>query len=343
MLLRPLVGLMMAFIMAFLPFHAAADDDSDNEIDLKLFGENVIEGWDGCRFALWQKNRDPAEDRYAYVFFAPIPDGEALPAWVKIGDQVQEVSKIEIGSVDTGMLEPFRLYRDVDGKLTVLMEIIDQARSDRGIEINDGRLTFLHNDKFPFAIRVRGLNGCPGSAAGEIAQAPSNADTRLRLGTAVDYDSLDRVPRPVLRAIANEAPDCDSQATSGFSSAFAISDAMTLWQVPCNLYAYQGSSVFAVSWADYPDHATVLLFPAPPGMGINDYAGVMNASVDPKTATVTSYSLDSGGDCGSYDRFELVDAEGETVEFVLREFREKTNCDGIETDPADFPLVYQNP
>jgi hypothetical protein len=151
--LRPLFGL-LALALALLPLQATADDA--NEIDLKLFGENVVQGWDGCRLALWQNNRDPAEDRYAYVFFAPIPDGEALPGWVKIGDEVIEISRLEIGSADTGMMEPFRLYRNADAGLTVMMEILGQARTDAGIEISDGRLTFLRNDKFPFAIRVKG-------------------------------------------------------------------------------------------------------------------------------------------------------------------------------------------
>ena len=78
-------------------------------------------------------------------------------------------------------------------------------------------------------------------------------------------------------------------------------------------------------------------------MDMNDYAELLNASVDPESGTVTSYSLDSGGDCGSFNRFELVDAEGETVEFVLREFRDKPFCDGVQSDPATFPLVYENP
>ena len=336
--LKSLFGL-LAFALALLPLRAAADDA--NEIDLKLFGENVVQGWDGCRFALWQKNRDPAQDRYAYVFFAPIPDGEALPGWVKIGDDVIEISRLEIGSADTGMLEPFRLYRDPDAKLTVMMEILGQTRTDDGIEVSDGRLTFLRNDKFPFAIRVKGLSGCPGAGVDEAAMAP--ASSALSLGAPVGHDSLSAVPAPVLRAIAADAPQCEPQATAGYSSAYAINGEMTLWEVPCNLYAASGSSVFAVTWAGYPDHATILPFPAPPGMGMNDDAELLNASVDPASGSVTSYSLDSGGDCGSFSRFQLVDAEGETVEFVLREFRDKPACDGVQSDPASFPLIYQNP
>ena len=169
------------------------------------------------------------------------------------------------------MIEPFRLYRDAESKLTVMMEIFEQARTNAGIEISDARLTFLRNDKFPFKIRVKGLNGCPGSGGTSESAAP-DADDRLRLGAPVGYDSLDSVPSPVLRAIAAEATECEPEMTAGYSTAYAISDEMTLWEVPCNLYATHGSSVFAVSWTYHPDHATVLLFPAPPGMNVADYA-----------------------------------------------------------------------
>ena len=79
MALKHLIGF---FTLAMVALGSPALADDTNDIDLKLFGENVIQGWDGCRLGLWQRNRNPDEDRYAYVLFAPIPDGEALPAWV---------------------------------------------------------------------------------------------------------------------------------------------------------------------------------------------------------------------------------------------------------------------
>ncbi|WP_394689137.1 hypothetical protein [Hoeflea sp.] len=335
--------LFVGMIATLSTIEARADDA--NEIDLKLFGENVTEGWERCRFALWQANRNPNEDRYAYVFFAPIPDGEALPGWIKIGDDVLEISKRDIGSADTGMLELFQLYKSGDGKLTVLVEIYDQTRSDRGIEVNDGRVTFLRNDKFPFPVRVKGLNGCPVAAAEGLAedtaaQAPSGPASGLSLGQPVDFDSLDRIPAPIMRAIANEATECEPENTPGFSSAYSINDDITLWQIPCVLYARNASSVFALSWTYYPDHASVMLFPGQPGSGIADHADVLNAVVDPATATVTSD--DGGFDCGVRELFQLRDAEGETLEFTLLEVREKQTCDGIETDPRDYPVVYRN-
>lgn len=320
------------------PLHA----EDAHDIDLRLFGENVIQDWKGCRTGLWQANRDPAEDRFAYVFYAPIPDGEELPAWVKLGDDVREISRMDIGSADTGMLEPFRLYRSGDGKLTVMMEILAQQRSGDGIDITSGRLTFLMDDKFPFAVRVKGFQGCPGTETEPAQPGDLRVHSGLSLGDPVDIDSLDQVPAPVMRAIAAEAPECEPENTAGFSSAYAINDEMMLWQVPCVLYARNASSVFAVTWTYSPDHASVLLFPAAPGSDPAEHPDLLNAAVDPATATVTSVSLDSRGDCGVYEKFELRDAEGETVEFVLREVREKETCDGIETDPASYPLVFDN-
>lgn len=333
-----LAGLLIA---TMLP---AAYADDANDIDLKLFGENVTDGWEGCQFSLWQKNRDPATNKYAYVFFAPIPDGEALPGWVKIGDQIIEIEKADIGSADTGMLEPFRLYKSPDGNLTVMMEILDQSRSDRGIEVHDARLTFIAKDKFPFPVRVKGLNGCPGAAeiSDAVESAADSSGSGLRLGRERQYDSLNQIPKAVMRAVADYGSLCEPHNTPGYSSSYEISSAMTLWQVPCNLFGYSASSLFVTSFAHSPDFAEVLSFPRQPGATEADMIEALNAMVTPGSGMVEMSSVDSGGDCGEYWEYALVLAPGEVVEFELREYRNKTRCDGVETDPSMFPLVYQS-
>jgi hypothetical protein len=47
------------------------------------------------------------------------------------------------------------------------------------------------------------------------------------------------------------------------------------------------------------------------------------------------------GDCGSYQVFRLMDAPGETFEFQLMEYREKVNCDGVQSEPSEWPLQFQ--
>lgn len=335
-----LVTCLMALVFATQTYQANAKD-GDNEIDLKLFGEDVIQGWDRCRFSLWQKNRDPENDKYAYVFFAPIPDGEALPAWVSIGDDVLELSEVNLVSAENGMLAPLSLYRSSDGNLKVIMEILDQVRIDEGIEIRDGRLTFLLEEKFPFAIRVKGFNGCPQTTAEVAVDAPVEAmGTGLRLSKEVTYENLASVPPAVMASIADYNDLCDPQNTPGFSSSFVVNDEITLWQVPCNVYNFNASSVFAISWASTPDYAPILSFPVAPSEGLADIVEIINPEVVTSEATVVSTSLDSGSDCGSFSKYELLLAPGETVEFELVEFRQKNNCDGIVSEPSSYPLIY---
>lgn len=335
---RSILMTMLAALMALSG--VAHADDKDNEIDLRLFGKSTTDPWDGCRFALWQKNRNPDEDEFAYVFYAPIPDGEALPAWVKIGETIVEVDQIDTGAADTGNLAPVLVYRNAESDLTVIVDILEQKRVDAGIEIVDSRLTFVIDKKFPFAVRATGLNGCP-SAPGAAEQTPATGNApEVAVGPMKPFDGLGSVPRMVLNAIADNAPGCAPENTPGFGATYSVNDALTLWQVPCNLYAAAGSSVFVLSDETY---ATVLYFPMPPGSGMNDEAEMLNAEVEPATATVTSFSLDTGGDCGTFTRHQLRPEEGEQLLFAMTEYREKMDCDGRPDDPATFPLVYSAP
>ena len=161
---------------------------------------------------------------------------------------------------DTGMLAPVQLYRSSDEALSVIVEILEQSRSDRGIEISDARLTFLMNDKYPFTTRVKGLNGCLSQSAAEEDADAGNfvaGQDGLSLGQPMDFDGLDSVPAGVMRAIANEARDCEPSQTPGLGSSYSITDSMMLWQVPCNLYAARGRA--SLSFLS-PITRTMLLF-----------------------------------------------------------------------------------
>ena len=316
----------------------ARADDKDHEIDLRLFGQNVIAPWDGCHFAFWQADRDPENDEFAYVFYAPIPDGEALPAWVKIGEDIIEVTPVDTGAADRGDLAPALLYRDSESRLTVIADILEQGRVDAGLEIRDARLTFVMKDKFPFSIRVKGINGCPSGPGAALAESQDTSDPAVTLGAEAPFEGLDTVPASVMAAIRERAPDCNPEMTAGFGSLFEVNGTMQLWQVPCNLYAAAGSSVFVLEQDQY---AVVLPFSMPPGADMNDEVEMLNATVDPQTASVTAFSLDSGGDCGTFTRHQLRPLEGEQLYFAITEYREKIECDGKAGDPADFPLVYR--
>ena len=322
---KALLACLFAIGLAALttPSQAAESD----KINLRLFGDNVIEGWDGCRLAFWQNNRVPGEDEFAYVFFAPIPDGEALPAWIKIDDQVMAVTEVPNDLTDTGMLAPVQLYRSSDEALSVIIEILEQSRSERGIEVGDARLTFLTKNKYPFTARVKGLNGCLSDGTPEDGAEAGNFVTDqqgLSLGQPTDFDGLEFVPAGVMRAIANEARDCEPSQTPGYGSSYLITDAMMLWQVPCNLYAARGSSVFVVSFTDNPDYATVLWLPEAGSSAASPE--VLSPQLEPDNGILIAESANSDSSCPTLNSYQLREAEGESVEFVLIEAEMTSGC-----------------
>lgn len=360
------------------------------DIDLKLFGKNVIEGYDGCHLGFWQRNRNPDKDEFAYVFFAPFNDGEMLPAWMKVGEKVLELDKVEIGAASRGKLDRFQLYRTADGTLTALLEIRKQRGKGANIAVGEARFTLIQRKKFPFVITVEGRLQCPdgdisassadAAATGmddisdpapknkkpraasrrkdkprssarrkpkkKTAEAPAATSANLpgdaiSLGLGIQFESLDAVPREMRRYIGQNIEACELDTTAGIGARYAISDAMTLWEIPCALFASQGTSVYAAALNDNPEQFAFLAFPVPPGEpeGGERY-DMMSPTVSVKDAIVTSMSLGQDGSCGIYERHQLRAVEGEAVEFVLLEYREKPDCDGFQADPKAFPLVY---
>ena len=122
---------------------------------------------------------------------------------------------------------------------------------------------------------------------------------------------------------------------------YAISDAMTLWQLPCALYASNASSVFAAALNGTP-HAILLEVPDPKAPNSNEPShDVLNAIVTPGKGLITSSNINAAGNCVSIDHYQLVEADGESVEFKLLESRNKQDCSGPALEPHKFPLTYR--
>jgi hypothetical protein len=318
-------------------------DDQDHDVDLKLFGNAEIEPYDGCRLALWQRNRDPDSDRYAYVFFAPFNDGEMLPASIEIGSDIQEFNKIDMDVAPSGRLERFQLYRSSTTKYSALLEILDQQSAGASQLINDARLTIYHAENFPFNIRVKGHMSCPGAASSPTAledeeyQIGSIEGEEISLQSAEMFNSIDAIPRTMLNFIDQELSDCTPAETSQIGASYAVSDTMTLWEIPCALYAYQGSHVFATALDSNQNYFSFLSFPGV-GDGSQTYP-LMQTEVRPN-AEIVSVNLGRDGSCGTYQRHQLRAVEGEAVEAFLIELRSRETCDGADIDPTNFPLRY---
>ena len=325
---------------------SAVADDSDHDIDLKLFGEQDVAPYDGCRLAFWQQDRDPQADRYAYVFFAPFNDGEMLPAWIKVGEEITEVSQIDMGIDSGGQLAPYQLFADSEGTYRVLLNIREQSEADTGIDVASARLTFLKSDKFPFNMIVKGHLSCPTAAAEPEIVMDESPDVirgelwgdEINLSSQQNFQGYENVPRPLRRYIAQELPGCDPVSTAGYGARYAVSDVVSLWEIPCAVYAAQGSSIFAVAFDDAAEYFTFLTVPGVDGP--TPETEIMSAQVLVDTAEIISESVGRDDSCGTYQRFQLRLLPGEEIEMQLVEKRQRETCDGAQISPPEFPLIY---
>jgi hypothetical protein len=321
----------------------------DNKIALKLFGQNVLEGYNACQFALWQHNRDPRKNKYSYVFFAPFNDGEELPGWMKIGKDVISLSRVDRIRAGGQRIEHIRLYEDKESGYRVLMEFKKQHVSGDDIIIDDAKLTIIRKGRFPFISNTKGHISCPQpdhqSAADTPAPAPTPPVQQARLsGDAIslsrprEFNGLKGVPRALLNALRQQAPNCEPQNTPGFGERYAISNDMTLWALPCNLYARTGTTVFMAALNDMPQYGVVL-----PVFDVNsseERQEVPNPQVTSRGAVLSFTDWGQDDSCGTHWRYQLRAVEGEAVEFQLLEKRAKASCDGKFVEPSSFPLKF---
>lgn len=356
-----LFALILVFAVVFQTQAFAADRD---KINLRLFGKSALDGYQGCSFALWQRNRDPETDKFAYVFHVRFHDAHPMPALVKIGKQVLELEKVEIGVKDSGLSDKFQLYRDARNTTTLLVEIRKEERVGDQTFVSDARLTFVQRNKYPFVMRVKGGFRCPKRKGDDAADAmadaasdtapvgkpaktprrvylPPNLDRDgVKLGRKVEFSKLSQVPRHVRKVVSDNGEACNLDNVPGAGAKYAISDAMTLWVVPCDLFA-SNSSVMLVTALNGTRHAIGLEIPKRPGRGGEPGYDIAWPVIYPRAGVVKVSAMGRRGDCGTVEFYQLVVVEGEAVELKLLEVREKNDCDGVRVRPENLPLVYR--
>ncbi|WP_350332959.1 DUF1176 domain-containing protein [Coralliovum pocilloporae] len=338
--------------LAFLGLAEAASAEGI-KMNVQLFGTKDLEGFDGCRFALWQRGRNPEKNKYAYVFFMPFGgDGAPLPAWVKTSGKFYELERRAEDFEQVGNVARNSFYKDANGSTAAHVEVFEAEDTGRVTRITKADVTIYRSKKQPFRVNAEGIMGCPGSqdtgadakSASGVSSTPAGysvADA-ISLGAEQTFDDLRYIPRPVRQGVRNELYNlCDLDATPPFGSSYEISSALTLWQVPCFSGAYQGASVFAVVTNSNPKHFVFLPLQQPPALHGSDKYDAMLAQMDTKTGILTTTELSRGvGDCGVFARYQLVATEGEALEFRILEYREKLDCDGREEAPETWPLAW---
>lgn len=354
---RLIVAVSMGVIGAkAMPSNAQAED---LDIDLKLFrAADLPDNPTGCHFALWQKDRDPKTDKYAYLFFQPFSEnGEPLPARMRVGDTFLELNEIAQATEDTVNGIPRHLvYRSENPRYRVLIELRESSGGGSMSPIDEAGIYVVRSDKLPFPASGKGQYGCPdipeesasadpASVTKSAAVPPWQGPAGIPFGREQMLSSASEVPRSLRQQLRDyAADDCFLDGPAPWPGArYVINEYYIFWQVPCFAGAYQGSSAFGVTQNPPQDWGELLVVPTPPSRSGHESYSVMSPVTLNGTGIIRSTELGRGaGDCGIHQVFRLIDGPGEVLELELLEFREKPDCDGVATAPESWPLVYRS-
>ncbi len=103
---------------------------------------------------------------------------------------------------------------------------------------------------------------------------------------------------------------CNADLIRKGTVGFQMSEESAIWEVPCQSFAYQASSVFVLVYLPDPaQNLTFLDFDAPKGKTRSaDGSTLMNAQWDVRARTVSSFAMGRGqGDCGTFERHRVTE------------------------------------
>jgi len=338
------------------------------EIDLKLFDRNEkeVDRSKGCTVALWQANRDPAKDQYAFLFIEQLRgrDHARDPARIRVGAINMPLTRIATGGKTNGYgLYEFNLYKTPDGDGYVVLDLKLGELEGEAVEIESGKMMVTMLGKEAFRTSVKGGAGCM-TAPLPLANAPAPkiAATAPAAPPAPPKTAAPAAPAPAVKLPPAPAMferykvqpayfspgfrqevirkfKCDADFMKTGVTGYSLSEESAIWEIPCDRFAFQTTSVFALVYVPAPEKEhTFINIPAPPGRKrTNDNSVLMDPKWDIRNRIVTSISLGRNqGDCGVLEKYRVTETGG----FALMEYREKPKCDGVEVPPAQFPLVF---
>lgn len=324
------------------------------KIDLKLFENAEVDRSKGCSFALWQANRNPERDRYAYIFVENLGRNSVREnARIKVGNEVITFRRTAVGGAQEfgNKTFPNALYKGEKDASYLILDLKLVAAPGEVLEAESGTMTVIRPGFPPFVAEVKGELGCniptpastPATPPPPPAQKRSEAQVPATLAGPAIFEKYkvpgNKIPRGMI-ALAEQKMSCVANVMRRGATGYAMSEESALWEIPCDSFVYQGHSVFAIVYT--PDPAKqfeFVMFDAPKGKTRSTDANqLMTPSWDMKNQIVTGLSLGRAqGDCGTLERHKL----GADGHFTLIEYREKENCDGKTTPPQSWPVVYQ--
>jgi hypothetical protein len=320
------------------------------KIDLKLFEKAEVDRSKGCTFVLWQKDRDPDKDRYAYSFAETLGKNHTREnARIKVGSDVLTFRRIAVGGAKEFGYKtfPYALYKMEKEESFLIMDLKLEDTPGEVLDVTGGTMTIVRSKLPPFIAEVKGNAGCnTPAAAASVPRAPAPPPAPARAPAIEPPAMFEKysvraasVPAK-LRGEAVKSIGCNDKLTRLPVVGYSLSEESAIWEITCNEYAGgTPSTIFALVYTPDPARQYTILKPdIPKGKNRQGHlAELLDVKWDMKTRIVTASYTEGESQCGMFERHQL-SADGT---FVLLEYREKTQCEGKPMKPAEFPLVYR--
>ncbi len=325
------------------------------KVDLKLFDRAEIDRSKGCTFVLWQDDRDPDKDRYAYLFIETLGRNHVREnARIKVGDTVLSFRRIAVGGAKEFGYKTFpsALYRMDKEESFLIMDLKLEDSPGEVVDVVGGTMTVIRPKLPPFIAEVKGNAGCNTPAApapapkaqapAPVAAAPAPANRAPAITPPAMFEKYPVRQASVPARLRNEAIKsigCNDKLTRLPITGYSLSEEAALWEITCNEYAGDvPSKIFALVYTPDPGKQfTILKPPIPKGkQRQGNIAELLDVKWDMRNRIVTASYTEGDGACGMYERHQLEDGN-----FVLLEYREKVDCGGKPMKASEFPLVYR--
>jgi hypothetical protein len=355
--MKTILGAMLA--LAGLASPALGQTAAQPDVDMKLFEKTEVDRSRGCSVVLWQANRDPENDKFAYIFqeaLAPRTHARQ-PARIKIGSQVVMMTRVATGGKTNGYaLHEYQLYKLPGPDEFVILQLKLGELEGETIDIDDGTMSIVMKGRQVFRASVKGNAGCntPAAAPAPVAAArapvapppavkapapePVTNNTMDGMFERYSVRAAD-VPRVMTQALAKQF-GCEADTMRRPVTGFQLSEESAIWQISCANYGDRISAVFALVYVPAPAKDYKFLpfkWRQGDSRSLGDFV-MMSPQWDMKSRTVTSIHTEgSGKDCGSRERHRVT-AEGG---FQLVELRLRETCDGKSIGAENFPVVFR--
>ncbi|MGL5448455.1 MAG: DUF1176 domain-containing protein [Rhabdaerophilum sp.] len=322
------------------------------KVDLKLFEKAEVDRSKGCSFVLWQEDRDPEKDRFAYVFSETLGRNHAREnARVKIGLEVLSFRRVAVGGAKEFGYKtfPYALYKAEKDDSYLIFDLKLEDSPGEVMDVTGGTMTVIRSKLPPFVISVKGNAGCntpaaaPAPAPRTAAPAPQQSANRQLITPPAMFEAYpvrgNQVPAK-LRAEAVKTMGCKDANLRKGGTGYSMSEESAIWDLTCQDYTGGPGKIMVLVYTPDPaQNYTFLRFEVPKGKERQTHIReIVNPKWDLKTRTITSVVTEGNGrDCGIFERHQL----NEEGQFELIEYREKTMCDGKSMEPREFPLVYR--